>query len=339
MDPRDRHDRPLRSLRLSVTDRCNLRCAYCMPEERYAWLPRADILHFEELARLVRIFVELGVARLRLTGGEPLLRQDLPELVAMLAALPGLRDLALTTNGLRLAEQAPRLRAAGLQRVTVSLDTLQPERFRALTRRDGLDRVQAGIAAAAAAGFASRKLNMVVMRGFNDDELLPMLEFGRRHGCEVRFIEYMDVDGAAGWSAAQVLPAHEILARLGAAAGGPPIAEPGRGSAPAARYRLPGGTVFGLIASTTEPFCGACDRSRVTADGTWLRCLYARDGTDLRAPLRAGASDEELRELLRATWEARTDRGAEERLALQTAGRGALPGGEAAHRHMHVRGG
>ncbi len=338
MLPLDRRQRPLRSLRLSVTDRCNLRCAYCMPAEDYTWMPRADLLQFEELSRLVDAFTGLGVDRLRLTGGEPLLRQDLPELTAMLAAKPAVRDLALTTNGVRLAEHAEALRRAGLSRLTVSLDTLDPERFRRLTRREALPRVLDGLEAAGAAGFTGTKINTVVVRGFNEDELTTMLVLGRRYGATVRFIEYMDVGGARDWSMAQVVPKDEILERITAAFGAAPVPLPGRGSAPASEYALPDGQRFGVIASTTEPFCGACDRSRVTADGMWFRCLYAREGTDLRALLRGGADDAALAAALRRAWEAREDAGAEARFALHEAERTAQGPG-APHHEMHVRGG
>ncbi len=336
----DHHRRPLRSLRLSLTDRCNLRCAYCMPEEKYHWLPRADILQFEELSRLVDAFTALGVDRLRLTGGEPLLRQDLPELVAALAAKPAIRDLALTTNGLRLAPVASALRRAGLDRITLSLDTLDPARFQRLTRRDDLARALEGLAAAQEAGFTGTKLNMVVIRGFNDDELLPMLVLGRRYGAQVRFIEYMDVGGASGWSMAQVVPKQEILERLTEAFGAPPEPQAGRGSAPATEYRLADGSACGIIASTTEPFCGDCDRSRVTADGMWFLCLYAVAGHDLRGLIRRGADDAELRRHLSQVWSSRADRGAQERAALHLEQRTAQPGQAASfHHEMHVRGG
>jgi cyclic pyranopterin phosphate synthase len=340
MSPVDLHGRALSNLRLSVTDRCNLRCAYCMPEPEYAWLAKSLILSFEEISRLVEAFTLLGVEKLRLTGGEPLLRKDLPVLVELLAAKPAIRDLALTTNGLLLRELAPRLKRAGLHRLTVSLDTLDPARFRALTRREGLSDVLAGIEAARAAGFQHLKLDSVILRGTNDDELVPLLEFARAHEAEVRFIEYMDVGGATGWSMESVLPRAEMLARI-AEAYGPvtPLVE--HSSAPAERFLLADGTVFGIIASTTQPFCASCDRSRLTADGMWFTCLYARTGLDLRAPLRAGASPEELAERIAATWLRRSDRGAEERLALHRR----EPLAESAelrrdpHLEMHTRGG
>ena len=336
----DRLSRPLGSLRVSVTDRCNLRCRYCMPEREYVWLPKQSILTFEEITRLVRVFASLGVEKVRLTGGEPLLRHDLPALTAMVARIDGVRDLALTTNGLLLAKQAEALRRAGLGRVTVSLDTLQPQRMRDLARSDRHADVLAGIAAARAAGFRV-KLNTVVMRGVNDDELVDLIEFARANQAEVRFIEYMDVGGATGWSAEQVVSQREILEVLSARYGPITPVTTGDISAPAERFRLGDGATFGIVASTTAPFCRSCDRSRLTADGTWLLCLYAERGTDLREPLRNGASDAELTELIASTWRGRTDRGAEERLGVahraplyQVDGLRADP-----HREMHTRGG
>ena len=311
----DRFGRPLRSLRISVTDRCNMRCRYCMPEEKYTWLPRGSILSFEELDRLAGIFLALGVDKLRLTGGEPLLRADLPVLVARLAGHAGLQDLALTTNGILLAPQAEALRRAGLRRVTISLDTLRPERMLAFARSPGHADVLAGIRAAREAGFTGTKLNAVVIRGYNDDELVDLVEFARQEGAEMRFIEYMDVGGANQWTGGAVVPRREMLARLAAQYGGPaePLADNAGSWAPAERFRLPDGTVVGIIASTTEPFCRTCDRARLTADGHFLLCLYADTGLDLRPPLRDGASDAEIAALLRAAWQAREDRGAEQR--------------------------
>ncbi len=336
----DRLGRPLGSLRVSVTDRCNLRCRYCMPEEDYVWLPRQSILTFEEVDRLVGVFTGLGARKLRLTGGEPLLRHDLDRLVRLLARQGAVEDLSLTTNGLLLAAQAADLRAAGLHRLTVSLDTLRPDRMLAFTRSAKHAAVLAGIAAARAAGFERLKLNTVVLRGYNDDELVDLIAFGREQGAVVRFIEYMDVGGATRWSVGDVVSRAEILARVAARLG---PAEPvgGQGAAPAERFRLADGTEFGVIASTTAPFCRRCDRSRLTADGTWFLCLYAASGVDLREPLRSGATDAELADLIRETWTARDDRGAEVRLGLadrrplyEPAGLRADP-----HREMHTRGG
>jgi GTP 3',8-cyclase len=312
----DLYQRPLRNLRISVTDRCNLRCAYCMPEEDYVWLPRQQILDFEEISTLADVFMDLGVDKIRLTGGEPLLRRDLPELVRLLAAEPRLRDLALTTNGVLLREQAQPLHAAGLHRVTVSLDTLRPDRFTALTRRTNHAQVLDGIAALAPAGFTGTKLDTVVMRGVNDDELADLIEYGRTVPAEVRFIEYMDVGGATRWSLDKVVSRTQMLELLERRYGRiEPVVE--ESTAPADRYALRDGTIFGIISSTTEPFCASCDRSRITADGVFYLCLYAQKGVDLRGPLRRGASRDELQALIAGAWGRRTDRGAEERLRLR----------------------
>jgi GTP 3',8-cyclase len=332
--------RPLKNLRLSVTDRCNLRCEYCMPEDDYAWLPREDVLHFEEISALVDHFIALGVDKVRLTGGEPLLRRDIPSLVRMIAAKPGLRDLALTTNGVLLADQIDALKDAGLGRLTVSLDTLHPDRFKALTRFDQLEAVHAGIGAAARV-FGTLKIDTVVIRGVNDDELPALIEYGQRANAEVRFIEYMDVGGATRWSPARVVSQREMLAALAARFGRiEPIVE--QSSAPAERFALPDGTTFGIISSTTVPFCRACDRSRLTADGMWYLCLYAARGTDLRAPLRRGASAAEIQALIGDAWRARDDRGAEDRLRLGDR-RAFVPVQDLLrrdpHMEMHTRGG
>ncbi len=337
--PLDQLDRPLRNLRVSVTDRCNLRCSYCMPEQDYVWLPRENILHFEEIEQLVDLFLDLGVDKVRLTGGEPLLRRNLPDLVSRLARRARLTDLALTTNGVLLAQQAALLRDAGLHRITVSLDTLQPDRFRQLARYDELPRVLEGIASAAPF-FPGLKIDTVVIRGVNDDELVAMIEFGRQWEAEVRFIEYMDVGGATQWSMDRVLPAAEMLATLERHFG-PIAAIEEHSSAPASRYRLSNGAIFGIISSTTQPFCRTCDRSRLTADGMWYLCLYANEGLDLRQALRGGASIEEIRMLLQSRWEARNDRGAERR--LESASRTSLIPLDTLrrdpHLEMHTRGG
>jgi cyclic pyranopterin phosphate synthase len=336
----DRYARPLRSLRISVTDRCNLRCLYCMPEADYAWLPKETLLSFEELGTIVDAFTDLGVDRVRITGGEPLLRRDLTTLIQSLARRPAVRDLALTTNGVLLAPQARALRDAGLHRITVSLDTLDRKRFQDLTRFDSHEAVLAGIDAASKAGYASLKIDTVVMRGVNDDELTNLIAYGQQVGAEVRFIEYMDVGGATRWTPSAVVARREMLQALEAHYGGiVPIDE--QSSAPADRYRLPDGTTFGVISSTTAPFCESCDRSRLTADGVWLMCLYARAGTDLRRPLRAGATHDELTRLIATVWSSRADRGAEERLAFER--REPLIPVSAlkrdAHLEMHTRGG
>jgi len=337
----DRFGRPLRNLRLSVTDRCNLRCEYCMPEDDYVWLPREDVLHFEEISALVDVFLTLGIDKIRLTGGEPLLRRDLAALVAMVARKPGLKDLALTTNGVLLADQIDALRAAGLGRITVSLDTLDPVRFKQLTRFDQLDAVHAGIAAARRV-FERLKIDTVVIRGVNDDEIVPIVEYARGANAEVRFIEYMDVGGASRWSPERVFSKREILDALTRRYGRvDPIDEPGS-TAPAGRFALPDGTTFGIIASTTEPFCRTCDRSRLTADGMWYLCLYATRGIDLRAPLRRGADTDTLRSIVAGGWRARADRGAEARAALGDR-RAFVPVQDLLrrdpHLEMHTRGG
>ena len=320
MIPTDAFDRPLGSLRISVTDRCNLRCSYCMPEDDYVWLPRKSILTFEETVRLAAIFASLGTHRIRLTGGEPLLRHELPVLVRHLAALPQVRDLAMTTNALLLARFAGALREAGLDRVTVSLDSLRPERYRAMTRSDRLEEALQGLAAAREAGFERIKINTVVVRDVNDDEIVDLIEFGKIQDVEVRFIEYMDVGGATRWSPDRVVSRAAILERLERAYG--PIGEvPDQdATAPADRFVLPDGTTFGIIASTTQPFCGTCDRSRLTADGMWYLCLYAADGINLKELVRGGASDQEIAAVIVTAWRARTDRGAELRAELSDRG-------------------
>jgi cyclic pyranopterin phosphate synthase len=311
-----------------------------MPEADYAWLPRETLLSFEEITAITEGFASLGVDRVRITGGEPLLRRGLPALVTQLAALPAIRDLALTTNGVLLADQAISLRRAGLHRITISLDTLHRARFQALSRFDEHAAVLSGIDAAARAGFDSLKIDTVVIRGTNDDELVDLIEYGRTVGAEVRFIEYMDVGGATRWNRDAVISQRDILTILEAHYG-PVVPVPGRGSAPADRFALPDGTTFGIIASTTQPFCAECDRSRLTADGVWLMCLYAHAGTDLRRPLRAGATREDLMQLIRTVWSQRADRGAEERLTVN--GRESLIPLAAlkkdAHLEMHTRGG
>jgi cyclic pyranopterin phosphate synthase len=312
-----------------------------MPEDDYVWLPRESILTFEEIARVARVFVGLGAGRIRLTGGEPLLRRELPELVRRLAAIDGLDDLAMTTNGLLLGRYAAPLRLAGLRRITVSLDTLRPERYQAMTRAARLHEALAGLRAARQAGFTQLKLNSVVVRGVNDDELLDLLAFARREAMEIRFIEYMDVGGATRWSPDRVVSRREMLDRI-AAVEGPvqPLADQDP-HAPAERFVLPDGTTFGIIASTTEPFCRTCDRSRVTADGVWLLCLYSPDGVNLKDMLRSGAGDDDLAALIRRVWTGRTDRGAEERAGVRE--RGALyqiaPLRADPHKEMHTRGG
>ncbi|MEJ2231201.1 MAG: GTP 3',8-cyclase MoaA [Nitrospirales bacterium] len=335
--------RPLRSLRVSVTDRCNLRCQYCMPEENYVWLPRENLLTFEEIALLTHMFSDQGIDRVRITGGEPLLRNNVAELIRMLRQNSGIQDIAMTTNGVLLSEQAQVLFDAGLHRVTVSLDTLKPERFKALTRRDTLDQVFEGIASVGRVGFTGLKLDTVAIKGYNEDELIPLIEYGKQVSGEVRFIEYMDVGGANDWSADKVLSRQEILKAVSEYYGPvEPVEEVS--SAPAQRFRLPGGTTFGIISSTTMPFCSTCDRSRLTADGMWYLCLYAKTGLDLRKLIRTGRSREDILSIIQSVWETRKDRGAEERKELeQVSGRGRYIDIERLrqdpHLEMHARGG
>jgi cyclic pyranopterin phosphate synthase len=322
-----------------------------MPEENYVWLPKASLLSYEELSRLAGIFLAQGASKIRLTGGEPLLRHDLPDLVGMLRRHSGLEDLALTTNGILLAKHARSLKQAGLDRVTVSLDTLRPDRLAWFARSGRHEDILSGIREAREAGLGPVKLNSVVVRGYNEDEIPALLEFARGEGAELRFIEYMDVGGATRWAMSDVVTRAEILADIAARFGAvEPLVVPaaqgvgpagGDAAAPAERFRLSDGTVFGIIASTTAPFCRSCDRSRVTADGTWYLCLYADRGVDLREPLRSGASDREVGELIQRTWKERTDRGAERR--MEEAQRGALYRLEGLRadprREMHTRGG
>ena len=286
-----------RDLRISVTDRCNLRCTYCMPAEGLQWLPREDVLTFEEIERVARVLVERhGVTSIRLTGGEPTVRAHLPVLVRLLAALPV--DLALTTNGATLRGIAPELAAAGLRRVNVSLDTLQADRFLAMTRRDELHHVLEGIDAAVEAGLHPVKVNAVVMAGVNDDEVVDLARFGRDRGVTVRFIEYMPLDAEGTWRGDQVVTQAEILARIGAAF---PLEPLQRGSEPAGRYRYRDGRgEVGVIPSVSEPFCERCDRLRLTADGQLRSCLFSLEDHDLRAVLRSGAGDDALTEVIEA---------------------------------------
>ncbi len=310
--PRDTLGRPLRDLRVSVTDRCNMRCSYCMPAEvfgpSYAFLPRAEILSFEEITRVVQIMAKLGVRKVRLTGGEPLLRRELPTLVRMLAGLGSIDDLALTTNGLLLTTLSGALRDAGLQRVTVSLDALDDDLFRALggTRRPVSD-VLAGLAAARQAGLAV-KINCVVQRGRNETEVLPLARWCRAEGHTLRFIEFMDVGNHNAWDPARVVPSARWRDLLDDEFGLTPL-DPAWPGEVARRYRYADGLgEVGFVASITEPFCGDCNRARLTADGKLVTCLFAAGGADLRSELRAGADDRELEAFLRGIWEGRSDR-------------------------------
>jgi GTP 3',8-cyclase len=315
----DRNSRLLKDLRISVTDRCNFRCTYCMPDAEYVWIARREILSFEEITRLARVFVALGVDKIRLTGGEPLLRRDLDRLVAQLAAIDGLADLCLTTNGSLLAEKAETLAAAGLKRLNVSLDTLDPEKFARIRQRGDLRVVLDGLFAARAAGFRAIKLNAVIERGVNETDILPLVEFARANGFTMRFIEYMDVGNANDWLTQKMVAKAEILAAIHARY---PLREVGRnqGSAPAVDYEfIDGGGSVGVIASVSEPFCGSCTRGRLTADGKLVTCLFAACGHDLKALLRNGASDEEISQFITGVWGRRDDRYSDERLeAMQS---------------------
>jgi cyclic pyranopterin phosphate synthase len=320
----DRQVRPLRDLRISVTDQCNFRCRYCMPRELfgpgYRFVDRSELLSYEEITRLARVFARLGVTKLRLTGGEPLLRRQLETLVAMLAELSGITDIAMTTNGSLLAAKARALRVAGLSRVTVSLDSLDEDRFRAISDTSvPLPRVLAGLAAARDAGLGPIKINAVVKRGLNDgDDLVELAGFGREHGHVVRFIEYMDVGTTNGWRMDDVVPAREIVDRIGTAWPVEPIDPAYRGEV-AERYRYrDGGGEVGVIASVTQPFCRTCTRARLSAQGELFTCLFASRGHDLRAAVRGGASDDQLEQTIRAIWQHRTDRYSERRTAATT---------------------
>ncbi len=290
----DRFGRVHRDLRVSLTDRCSLRCTYCMPAEGLPWLPAPELLSTAELVRLVRLTTTLGIDEVRLTGGEPLLR---PDVVAVVEQLADVAELSVTTNGLVLDRLAPALAAAGLHRVNISIDTLRPDRFLAMTRRDRLDDVLAGITAALAAGLHPVKLNTVLMRGVNDDEAVDLLRFALDRGVHLRFIEQMPLDAQHAWRREEMVTAEEILGALSAVFDLEPV--PDRGAAPAERWYVNGGQqTVGVIGSVTRPFCGACDRLRLTADGQLRTCLFARTETDLRTPLRAGASDHELADLI-----------------------------------------
>ncbi len=311
----DRFNRPLKDLRISVTDRCNFRCTYCMPLDEYEWIDKKEILTFEEIARVAKLFIERGVEKIRLTGGEPLVRQDLHRLIEQLAPLEGLKDLCLTTNGALLANQIGALAKAGLKRVNVSIDTLDADKFKRMTKRGDLDKVLEGIFAAKAAGMAPLKLNAVIERGVNDDDILPLVEFSRANGFAMRFIEYMDVGNSNNWTSAKLVAKKQIIETIHARY---PLREIGRdqGSAPSVDYEfLDGQGDIGVIASVTEPFCSSCTRSRITADGKFVTCLFSDAGHDLKAQLRSGASDDEVGQFIAKIWSGRTDRYSADRLA------------------------
>ena len=320
MPPLDTLQRPMRDLRISVTDRCNFRCTYCMPFDEYTWIDRHEVLSFEEIERLARVFIGLGLDQIRLTGGEPLVRKDLHHLIARLSNLEGLSDLSLTTNGALLAEQASHLREAGLQRINISIDTLKADRFRDLTKRGNLDDVLKGLFAAQKAGMSPIKINAVVIRGINDDEILDLAGFARENGFAMRFIEYMDVGNANAWSLEKTVTKKEILETVH---GRFPVREIGRanGTAPAVDYEfLDGAGEIGIIGSVTEPFCSSCTRVRLTADGKLVTCLFAESGFDLKSLLRSGAPDEDLREQIDGIWSRRTDRYSDQRWEQVRAG-------------------
>jgi cyclic pyranopterin phosphate synthase len=320
--PVDTLGRALHDLRISVMDRCNFRCPYCMPREKfhehYAFLKSHERLQFDEITRLARLFVTLGVRKLRLTGGEPLLRQDLPDLVGDLTSINGVEDVALTTNGVLLAKYAAELAANGLKRVTVSLDTLDDDVFRKMSGGlGGKDQVLAGIHAAREAGLAPVKVNAVIERGLNDHTALDLVGHFRGTGVIVRFIEYMDVGNRNDWSLERVVPSRELLARIHARWPLRPVAQNYRGEV-AERYAFEDGAgEIGFISSVTEPFCGACSRARLSSDGVLYTCLFATRGRDLRGALRSGASDEELLGIIRATWSRRGDRYSELRASAR----------------------
>ncbi len=315
----DKLQRPLRDLRISVTDQCNFRCRYCMPEEifgaDYKFLPKEKLLTFEELTRITRIFVSLGMEKVRITGGEPLMRRELPKLIRMIHGIDGVKDIAMTTNGSLLAKNAQALKEVGLHRVTVSLDSLDDSRFGKMNGRGfKVSHVLEGIEAAAAAGLKV-KVNMVVQKGMNDEDVLPMAKYFREQGHILRFIEYMDVGNSNGWKLDQVLPGQELVERIHRETPIEPL-EPNHYGEVASRYRYVGEErEIGLISSVTQAFCSTCTRARLSAEGQLYSCLFASAGTDLRSPLREGWSDTEIREFIVNFWSHREDRYSEERLS------------------------
>jgi len=317
----DRFRRPLRDLRVSVTDRCNFRCPYCMPAEiygeRYRFLPRESLLTFEEITRLVRVMARLGVVKARITGGEPLVRAEVDSLIAMLSRVEGIEDLTMTTNAYLLPQFAEKLKAAGLNRITISLDSLDDEVFKRMNGRGfGTERVLEGIAAAESAGFRPVKINAVVQRGVNDHTIVELARFAKERGHIARFIEYMDVGTLNGWKMDDVVSADEIIAKIGAEMPLEPADANYRGEV-ARRYRFADGDgEIGVIASVTKPFCGDCARARLSPEGELVTCLFASSGTDLRTPLRNGADDAELESIIRGIWSVRDDRYSEIRTSF-----------------------
>ena len=306
--------RPVKDLRISVTDRCNFRCSYCMPLDEYEWIDKKEILTFEEITRLATLFIGLGVEKIRLTGGEPLVRQNLDRLVKKISAIDGLKDLCLTTNGALLAEKVQSLKEAGLQRINISVDSLDPDKFKRITKRGDFEKVLEGIFAAKKHGLHPIKLNAVIERGVNDDDIIPLVEFSREHGLAIRFIEYMDVGNSNNWTSAKLVSKKEIIEKIHSRY---PLKEVGRaeGSAPSVDYEFVDGRGdVGVIASVTEPFCSSCTRVRLTADGKVVTCLFSQSGHDVKALLRGGASDAEISEWISSIWSQRTDRYSDERL-------------------------
>ena len=317
---KDSLGRPLNDLRVSVTDRCNFRCDYCMPLEKYEWISRREVLTFEEITRLSELFVSLGVREIRVTGGEPLLRHKLSELMTRLGRIDGLNDLSLTTNASLLHACVAELVRAGLQRINVSLDTIDPRKFRAMTKRDDLASVLRGLQAAKNVGISPIKINSVVQRGVNDDDILTMTEFARQNGFWLRFIEYMDVGNANRWVSKKMVSKNEILERIKSMY---PLEEIGRGDAcaPAVNYSFrDGGGTIGVIASVTEPFCEGCTRARLTADGRLVLCLFSDQSIDLKTLLRGEASDVDIAGVICDAWRRRRDRYSEERLEAMNSG-------------------
>lgn len=317
----DSFNRPLRDVRISVTDRCNFRCPYCMPAEifgdRYQFLPREELLTFEEITRLTRIFVNLGAAKVRLTGGEPLVRKNIEDLVGRLAQIEGIEDLTMTTNAYLLPQMAQTLKDAGLKRVTISLDSMDDDVFRKMNGRNfGTEKVLEGIEAAERAGLTPIKINAVVQRGMNDHTIVDMARYFKDRGHTMRFIEYMDVGTLNGWRMDDVVSATEIISRIDAELPLEPIDANYRGEV-AMRYRYKdGGGEIGVIASVTKPFCGDCTRLRLSPEGSIVTCLFANVGTDLRGPLRSGASDNDIEEIINRRWAIRDDRYSEERASM-----------------------
>jgi cyclic pyranopterin phosphate synthase len=306
--------RPIKDLRISVTDRCNFRCSYCMPLDEYEWINKKEILTFEEISRLANLFVGLGVEKIRLTGGEPLVRQNLDKLVAQLSSITGLKDLCLTTNGALLVDKVAALKASGLKRLNISVDSLSPEKFRQMTKRGDLSKVLEGIFAAKHYGLDPIKLNAVIEKGINEDDILSLVEFSRDNGFALRFIEYMDVGNSNDWTSGKLVSKREIIEKINSRY---PLKEVGRagGTAPSVDYEFADGRGdVGVIASVTEPFCSSCTRVRLTADGKIVTCLFSGVGHDVKGLLRGGASDEEISQFIISIWQRRADRYSAERL-------------------------